>query len=141
GGGLRTTPIRGRGRVPAALVQDRGDDRGRGAGVGVGGDGHGSRAHLAVERPRWLAGSAGRVGVVGMSADQIERDARAWVERTCREQDRPVKVTDPAVLARAAALAGAQTRQKGSTRRESNELRPLTAGEMTARSRTPATIA
>jgi hypothetical protein len=72
---------------------------------------------------------------------KAEQDAlRAWVERTCAAQGLPVKVTDPAVVAAVATLLG-QNRQTGSSRSGSKRLRPRTAGRMTTRSSSEATIA
>jgi hypothetical protein len=39
-----------------------------------------------------------------MREDEVRRKAIAWVERTCAEQGVPVKITDPLVLARVAAI-------------------------------------
>ena len=53
--------------------------------------------------------------------------ARSWAERTCVDQGLPVKVTDAAVIEKAATLLG-QRRQTGSTRAGSNAVRPRRAG-------------
>jgi hypothetical protein len=63
-----------------------------------------------------------------------------WVERSCRGQGRPVKITDGAVVSTVAVLLR-QTRQTASTRSGSKRVRPRTAGPTTARSRTAATAA
>ena len=67
-------------------------------------------------------------------------EVRAWVERSCAAQGLRVKVTDPAAVARVAALVG-QTRQTGSRRPASNRRPAVEARDTTIRSRTDATIA
>lgn len=47
-----------------------------------------------------------RVGRPGLSEELILR-AREWAERSCMDQQLPVKITDPATLARVARLLGA----------------------------------
>jgi hypothetical protein len=83
-----------------------------------------------------VAGTARALGVVVVNGEEV----RAWVERTCAAQGLPVKVGDPVAVAGIAVLLG-QSRQTGSTRSGSKAVRPRTAGQMTARSRTAATTA
>jgi hypothetical protein len=59
---------------------------------------------------------AGRSG-----ADDLKARAIAWVERTCADQDVPVKLSDPLALAKVAELL-AQGRQTGSSRESSKRL-------------------
>ena len=66
---------------------------------------------------------------------------QAWLERTCAVQGVPVKVSDPRIVAKVAALLGQASGQTGSIRAASKVARPRTAGRMTARSRTEETIA
>lgn len=88
--------------------------------------------------------SSRRLGAVGsVSAPRVET-ARAWAERTCREQGVTVKVTDSQVVGRVAGLIEVrlgQSRQSGVTRDGSNAVRPRTAGATVARSRSVDTIA
>lgn len=79
------------------------------------------------------------MGVKGVPPEVVH----AWVERTCAAQGVPVKVRDPLVTTALVTLLGAkrQKRQTGSTRSGSKVVRPRTAGRMTARSKTAATIA
>jgi len=65
---------------------------------------------------------------------------RAWLERTCAAQGVPVKVSDPRIVARVVALLGQDSRQTGSIRAGSKVVRPRTAGRITARSKSAATI-
>lgn len=83
-----------------------------------------------------MAGAARTVVDVVVSRDEV----RAWVERTCAAQGLPPKVCDPVAVAGIAVLLG-QSRQTGSTRSGSKAVRPRTAGQTTARSRTAATTA
>lgn len=80
------------------------------------------------------------VGIVGMSGPEVRDMARRWAERTCEAQGVPAKVVDRAAIGTIVVLLG-QSRQTGSTRSGSKRVRPRTAGRMTARSRTAATIA
>jgi hypothetical protein len=59
---------------------------------------------------------AGRSG-----AEELRARAIAWAERTCAEQDVPVKLSDPLALAKVAELL-AQGRQTGSSRESSKRL-------------------
>ena len=59
---------------------------------------------------------AGRSGT-----DDLQARAIAWVEQACWEQDVPVKVSDPVVLAQVAELL-AQARKTGSSRDSSKRL-------------------
>ena len=62
---------------------------------------------------------AGRSGT-----DDLTARAAAWAERSCLDQDKPVKVTERAVLAEIAQLLGlaAQARQTGRSRDSSKRL-------------------
>jgi hypothetical protein len=62
-----------------------------------------------------------RSGRSGTDPADLAARARAWAERTCREQDIPVKVSDPATIAAVAALL-AQGRQNGVRRDSSKRL-------------------
>ena len=59
---------------------------------------------------------AGRSGT-----DDLRARAIAWVERTCAEQNVPVKLSDPLLLAKVAELL-AQGRQTGVSRDSSKRL-------------------
>ena len=59
---------------------------------------------------------AGRSG-----ADDLRARAIAWVERTCADQNVPVKLSDPLLLAKVAELL-AQGRQTGVSRDSSKRL-------------------
>jgi hypothetical protein len=59
---------------------------------------------------------AGRSGT-----DELKARARAWVERTCVDQDVPVKLSDPLALAKVAEIL-AQGRQTGVSRDSSKRL-------------------
>jgi len=59
---------------------------------------------------------AGRSG-----ADDLRARAIAWVERTCADQNVPVKLSDPLLLAKVAELL-AQGRQTGMRRDSSKRL-------------------
>ena len=59
---------------------------------------------------------AGRAG-----ADDLRARAVAWVERTCADQNVPVKLSDPLLLAKVAELL-AQGRQTGVSRDSSKRL-------------------
>jgi hypothetical protein len=54
-------------------------------------------------------------------ADDLRARAVAWVERTCAEQNVPVKLSDPLLLEKVAELL-AQGRQTGSSRDSSKRL-------------------
>ena len=72
--------------------------------------------------------------------EELRAEGRRWAAETAVAQGFPEKIEDVEVLAQVATLllAGrdeprrAHTRQTGVTRRESNRLRPRTAGPMTA---------
>lgn len=64
---------------------------------------------------------------------------RAWVDRTRAAQGLPEVLEDPVVIARVVALLP-QARQTGSIRSGSKVVRPGTAGRITARSKSAATI-
>jgi hypothetical protein len=53
--------------------------------------------------------------------DELKARARAWVERTCVDQDVPVKLSDPLALAKVAEIL-AQGRQTGVSRDSSKRL-------------------
>ena len=63
---------------------------------------------------------AGRSGL----AEDLSARARAWVERSCLDQDKPVKLSERAVLVEVAELLGlpAQKRQIGPSRDSSKRL-------------------
>lgn len=84
--------------------------------------------------------ATGDVGVMAVNTPEAREVAQLWVERTCAEQGVAVKVTDPAAIQTVVVLLD-QSRQTGSTRSGSKRVRPRTAGPMTARSSTAATIA
>lgn len=74
-----------------------------------------------------------------MGVKPTREEVIAWVEHSCAAQGVPLKISDPLVVERVAALLG-QVRQTASTRPGSKLDRPRTAGRMVARSRTAATI-
>jgi hypothetical protein len=64
---------------------------------------------------------AGRSGL----PDDLKARAQAWVERSCLDQNLPVKVEDPSLLSRVAELLGSaavQERQTGRKRDSSKRL-------------------
>ena len=69
-----------------------------------------------------------------------EKTCIEWVIRSCERQGVPVKITDPATIRKVVILLG-QSRQTASTRSGSKKrVRPRTAGQTIARSKTDATI-
>lgn len=83
------------------------------------------------------------VGFLVMPRDELAARARAWAERTCAAQGLPVKVEDPAALAKVVAVVrdAGQTRQTGSTRSSSKLVRPGLARRIKTRSRSAAMTA
>ena len=63
----------------------------------------------------------GRLPAGRSGAEELRARALAWVERTCAEQDVPVKLSDPLLLAKVAELL-AQGRQSGVSRDSSKRL-------------------
>ena len=63
----------------------------------------------------------GRLPAGRSGADELRARAVAWVERTCADQNVPVKLSDPLLLAKVAELL-AQARQTGVSRDSSKRL-------------------
>jgi hypothetical protein len=63
----------------------------------------------------------GRLPAGRSGADDLRARAVAWVERTCADQNVPVKLSDPLLLAKVAELL-AQARQTGVSRDSSKRL-------------------
>jgi hypothetical protein len=63
----------------------------------------------------------GRLPAGRSGADDLRARAVAWVERTCADQNVPVKLSDPLLLAKVAELL-AQGRQTGVSRDSSKRL-------------------
>jgi hypothetical protein len=63
----------------------------------------------------------GRLPAGRSGADDLRARAVAWVERTCADQNVPVKLSDPLLLAKVAELL-AQVRQTGVRRDSSKRL-------------------
>ena len=63
----------------------------------------------------------GRLPAGRSGADELKARAVAWVERTCADQNVPVKLSDPLALAKVAEIL-AQRRQAGVSRDSSKRL-------------------